>query len=278
MKDLTKRTLTGAVYVLSVIAAVCINRYIAAVYFAFIIAVGLWEFIKISRSKGIKINSPLVYLTSLLLYLAVFFHSSDQLFFATPLWLVCLLSVLALVISSLYIKNEKPFSSAAYSLLAVLYIALPLSVANLIFAMNDIFGCNLLLSVFIFAWCNDTFAYLFGSRFGKHRLFERHSPKKSWEGFVGGVVMTIVAAVVMYLVFGGAIYVWVLMALVTSVVGTYGDLFESMFKRQMEVKDSGNILPGHGGILDRFDILLFVLPAIWITLKLIEVLSTCCAA
>jgi phosphatidate cytidylyltransferase len=128
---------------------------------------------------------------------------------------------------------------------------------------------NLLLSIFIFAWCNDTFAYLVGCKFGKKRLFERHSPKKSWEGFFGGLSATIIAAVVMYLIYGNGLVAWLLIAILTSVVGTLGDLVESMFKRQMGVKDSGNILPGHGGILDRFDILLLVLPAVWICLSLL---------
>ncbi len=256
---------------MSVIGAVCINRYVAAVYFAVIIALGLWEFITISRPRGIKMNPIFIYFTSLFVYLAVFLQSCGEKDNAMLFLILSFLSFISLLISSLYIKKTpKPFTITAYSLTAILYITLPLSFANLLFAMNDKLGFNVLLSVFIFAWCNDTFAYLIGSRLGQNPLFKRHSPKKSWEGFIGGVLMTIVAGVVMYFIFDGKFYVWVLMALVTSVVGTFGDLFESMLKRQMGVKDSGNILPGHGGILDRFDILLFVLPAIWVVLKLVE--------
>lgn len=277
MKDLTKRTITGAVYVLSVLVAVCINRYVAAGYFALIIAMGLYEFKKICGLNGIRMNGILLYACALVLYASVVLQSFGLEEYAAVGFPVSVLLVLALFSSSLYIKEEKPFSSAAYSLLALIYIVLPLSTANLIFAKQETLGYNLLLSIFIFAWCNDSFAYLFGSWLGKHRLFERHSPKKSWEGFVGGVVMTIVAACVVWLCFGGRIYLWIAIALVVSTVGTLGDLTESMFKRQMKVKDSGKILPGHGGILDRFDILLFVLPAVWALVGLIEWLESCFA-
>ena len=179
-----------------------------------------------------------------------------------------------MAISALYVKSATPFTSMAYSLTAVGYIVLPLSLSNLLFAMHDYFDCNVLLSIFIFAWCNDTFAYLVGCKFGKRRLFERHSPKKSWEGFFGGFAATVLAGVVMWQLLGGNVYIWLLMAVVTTVVGTFGDLIESMFKRQMGVKDSGNILPGHGGILDRFDILLLVLPVMWIVLGIVQLLST----
>lgn len=277
MKDLTKRTITGAVYVLSVLAAVCINRYVAAGYFAIIIAIGLYEFRKICTQNGIRMNGVLLYASALGLYASVVLHSFGLTQYAEAGFFVSVLLVLALFASCLYIKEEKPFSSAAYSLLALLYIVLPLSTANLIFAKQETLGYNLLLSIFIFAWCNDSFAYLFGSWLGKHRLFERHSPKKSWEGFIGGVVMTIVAAFVVWLCLGGRIYLWIAIALVVSIVGTLGDLTESMFKRQMKVKDSGKILPGHGGILDRFDILLFVLPVVWALVGLIEWLEGCFA-
>ena len=273
MKDLTKRTITGAIYVLSVIAAVCIDRYVAAVYFGMIMILALREFIIVSVKAEVRLNAPMIYFVSVVSYLALVSHAFGFAYSAIAMF-ASLLCIIALAISALYVKSAKPFTSMAYSLTAVGYVVLPLSLSNLLFAMHDYFDCNVLLSIFIFAWCNDTFAYLIGCKFGKRRLFERHSPKKSWEGFFGGFAATVLAGVVMWQLLGGNIYIWLLMAVVTTVVGTFGDLIESMFKRQMGVKDSGNILPGHGGILDRFDILLLVLPVMWIVLGIVQLLST----
>ena len=273
MKDLTKRTITGAIYVLSVIAAVCIDRYVAAVYFGMIMILALREFISVSAKAEVRLNAPMIYFVSVVSYLALVSHAFGFAYSAIAMF-ASLLCIIALAISALYEKTAKPFTSMAYSLTAIAYIALPLSLSNLLFAMHDYFDCNVLLSIFIFAWCNDTFAYLVGCKFGKRRLFERHSPKKSWEGFFGGFAATVLAGVVMWQLLGGNVYIWLLMAVVTTVVGTFGDLIESMFKRQMGVKDSGNILPGHGGILDRFDILLLVLPVMWIVLGIVQLLST----
>lgn len=273
MKDLTKRTITGAIYVLSVIAAVCIDRYVAAVYFGMIMILALREFISVSAKAEVSLNAPMIYFVSVFSYLALVSHAFGFAYSAIAMF-ASLLCIIALAISALYVKSATPFTSMAYSLTAVGYIVLPLSLSNLLFAMHDYFDCNVLLSIFIFAWCNDTFAYLVGCKFGKRRLFERHSPKKSWEGFFGGFAATVLAGVVMWQLLGGNVYIWLLMAVVTTVVGTFGDLIESMFKRQMGVKDSGNILPGHGGILDRFDILLLVLPVMWIVLGIVQLLST----
>lgn len=269
MKDLVKRTLTGAVYVISVIVATCINKYVAAIYFGIIVLLGLKEFLQIAISKGIHQNKVMVYLSSVLIYASVVAYAWNAQPYASILMFSGLLSALGMLISTLYLKNKTPFTSLAYSFTSILYITLPLALSNMIYAMQANTNYNLLLSIFIFAWCNDTFAYLVGCKFGKKRLFERHSPKKSWEGFFGGLSATIIAAVVMYLIYGNGLVAWLLIAILTSVVGTFGDLVESMFKRQMGVKDSGNILPGHGGILDRFDILLLVLPAVWICLSLL---------
>ncbi len=273
MKDLTKRTITGAIYVLSVIAAVCIDRYVAAVYFGMIMILALREFIIVSAKAEVRLNAPMIYFVSVVSYLALVSHAFGFAYSAIAMF-ASLLCIIALAISALYVKSATPFTSMAYSLTAVGYIVLPLSLSNLLFAMHDYFDCNVLLSIFIFAWCNDTFAYLIGCKFGKRRLFERHSPKKSWEGFFGGFAATVLAGTLMWHFFSGNIYIWLLMAVVTTVVGTFGDLIESMFKRQMGVKDSGNILPGHGGILDRFDILLLVLPVMWIVLGIVQLLST----
>lgn len=268
MNDLLKRTLTGAVYVASVLAAICFNPIISSIYFGIIGLVALSEFYNVAKNKYQISNSLLAYLTAISLYTTVALYSFN-IDFKIPL-LISVVLVIANFIAALYQKSEEPFTSIAFLICGLIYIILPISTTNLIIQYNSEFQPLLLLSVFILAWCNDTFAYLTGVKFGKHRLFERHSPKKSWEGFVGGFLFTIIAGVVISKfsnIF--AIWHWVAISIIVSTVGTLGDLVESMFKRQMGVKDSGKILPGHGGILDRFDILFIVLPIVWVYLEII---------
>lgn len=268
MNDLLKRTLTGAVYVASVLVAICFNPIISSIYFGIIGIIALSEFYNVAKNKYQISNSLLAYLTAISLYTTVALYSFN-IDFKIPL-LISVVLVIANFIAALYQKSEKPFTSIAYTICGLIYIILPISTTNFIIQYNSEFQPLLLLSVFILAWCNDTFAYLTGVKFGKRRLFERHSPKKSWEGFVGGFIFTIIAGIVISKfsnIF--AIWHWVAISIIVSSVGTLGDLVESMFKRQMGVKDSGKILPGHGGILDRFDILFIVLPIVWVYLELI---------
>jgi phosphatidate cytidylyltransferase len=268
MNDLLKRTLTGGVYVASVLAAICFKPIISSIYFGIIGLVALSEFYNVAKNKYQISNSILAYLTAIALYTTVALYSFN-IDFKLPL-LISVVLVIANFIAALYQKNEEPFTSIAFLICGLIYIILPISTTNLIIQYNSEFQPLLLLSVFILAWCNDTFAYLTGVKFGKHRLFERHSPKKSWEGFVGGFLFTIIAGIVISKfsnIF--AMQHWIVISIIVSIIGTLGDLVESMFKRQMGVKDSGKILPGHGGILDRFDILFIVLPIVWVYLELI---------
>lgn len=269
MNDLLKRTLTGAVYVASVLAAICFNPIISSIYFGIIGLIALSEFYNITSKNCQKLNPIIAYLTAISLYTTIALYSFN-IDFKIPL-LISVILLVGIFITALYQKNENPFTSIAYTICGLIYIILPISTTNLIIQYNSEFQPLLLLSVFILAWCNDSFAYLTGVKFGKHRLFERHSPKKSWEGFVGGMIFTIIAAIVISkfsTIF--ALQHWIIIAIIVSSIGTMGDLVESMFKRQMGVKDSGKILPGHGGILDRFDILFIVLPVFWVYLEIIK--------
>ncbi len=268
MNDLLKRTLTGAVYVASVLLAICFNPIISSIYFGIIGLIALSEFYNITNKHYQKLNTIPAYLTAISLYTTVALYSFN-IDCKIPL-LISVALLIAIFITSLYQKVENPFTSVAYLICGLFYIILPISTTNLIIQFNLEFQPLLLLSVFILAWCNDTFAYLTGVKFGKHRLFERHSPKKSWEGFVGGILASAIAGfVISYFSNIFALQHWIIIAVIVSIVGTLGDLVESMFKRQMGVKDSGKILPGHGGILDRFDILFIVLPIVWVYLELI---------
>ena len=172
----------------------------------------------------------------------------------------------------LYLKRLNPMNNWAFSLMSQLYVALPFALLSVLaFHRNTVisdsspisFNAILPLSVFIFNWSNDTGAYCTGMLFGRHRLFERISPKKSWEGSIGGGIISILVSLVMAHFFPFlSVLQWIGFALVVVVFGTWGDLVESLLKRQLGIKDSGNILPGHGGMLDRFDSTLLAVPAV----------------
>ncbi|MBR1774722.1 MAG: phosphatidate cytidylyltransferase [Bacteroidales bacterium] len=269
MNNLLKRAITGAIYVLSVIAAIFIHPIITAVYFLIIAIIGLWEFYNIAGKKNIMANKITAMGLCLFTYACVLLISECEFQSAKVVTCFAILDILLIFINELYRKSENPFTNIAYTLMGIIYVVVPLALTNMIIKTDGKFSPMILMSVFIFAWCNDTFAYLTGMKFGKHKLFERISPKKTWEGWVGGFLFTIIAAIIVSH-FSDALSVidFIVIAVITSVIGTFGDLVESMFKRQVGVKDSGNILPGHGGILDRFDILLLVLPAVWLYLNL----------
>lgn len=169
-------------------------------------------------------------------------------------------------VTELYLKSEKPLSSLAKSLFGQIYIGIPLALMN---TLCDFLGnTKPLLAVFLMIWISDTGAFIVGSLLGRHRLFERISPKKSWEGFWGAAAFNLIAAVIFWKFCNGFFDVsrlpgvWVGLGLVITVFATWGDLIESMFKRALHIKDSGNMIPGHGGILDRIDSLLLVMPSV----------------
>ena len=163
-----------------------------------------------------------------------------------------------------------------------MYVSVPLTLSltivnnPVLFSLNTntSFNTDVLLGIFMMLWIYDSMAYCIGVPFGKHRLFERISPKKSWEGTIGGAIFTIAASFFFYKFFPDTdTYIWVLLSIIVIVFGTFGDLVESMFKRSLNIKDSGNWLPGHGGILDRIDSFLFVIPWIWLVLVIVDFLK-----
>lgn len=191
--------------------------------------------------------------------------------FMCPTWffLLAVPFLMLIYLCELYRKNENPFHNIAYTLMGVAYASFPFILFYALAYLDGPYNAHYPLAFLIMLWSNDTGAYLVGRQFGKHKLFERHSPKKTWEGFVGGVFFSIVAAYIISLYFDDlAVGKWICMALIIAVFGTLGDLTESMLKRSFGVKDSGNLLPGHGGLLDRFDGLLMAAPLVYIFLYL----------
>jgi phosphatidate cytidylyltransferase len=180
--------------------------------------------------------------------------------------------IFSIFIIELYKKEKIPFANISYTFIGLIYVTVPFC---FFFALGFLFDSNhfnfhLPLAFLLMLWSSDTGAYLFGMNFGKHRLFERHSPKKSWEGFFGGVFTSVLVSYLLSLWFiEMSPLIWGGMAVIIVAFGTLGDLVESMLKRSLDTKDSGSFLPGHGGFLDRFDGLLIAAPIVYVYLYLI---------
>jgi phosphatidate cytidylyltransferase len=271
LKKLITRTITGIVLVVVMLAAILVSQYSYALLFLLILIGGIAEYTTLFNSSEVKPNKVLSYLISVVIFSITFLVVQgiiDQKYFFSffPLLLI-------VIAAELYRKKEKPLENIAATIFGIAYLAIPLSLINFLvfpeFIEENSYTPKLLVALFVLIWIHDSGAYLVGVSVGKHRLFERISPKKSWEGAVGGTITALIAA---YYISGFIpeikIEHWLAIGFLTVVFSTFGDLSESMFKRYFRIKDSGNILPGHGGILDRFDSLFFAVPVVVMYLKL----------
>lgn len=203
-----------------------------------------------------------------LLFVTTYLYTSG-IFSHLTIFLFYLLYIVFVFILELYKKHQNPIMHASFIFFGQYYVALPLSLLNTIAFTKNIYSYKLLLVLFVFIWINDSTAYIIGTFFGKHRLLERISPKKSWEGFVGGFIFTLASSFVFaYYFLNISFYHWIGMAIVITIFSTLGDLIESLIKRTWSIKDSGFAIPGHGGFLDRFDSLLFAVYALLFYVKL----------
>jgi phosphatidate cytidylyltransferase len=173
-------------------------------------------------------------------------------------------------LAELYRKSEAPFHNIAYTFLGILLVILPFNFFHALAFIEGVYNFHLPLGFLLLLWAHDTGAYLVGVKLGKNRLFERHSPKKSWEGLIGGMVTSLLVSWILshYYTELSALH-WAAISLIIAVIGTYGDLVESMLKRSMDKKDSGSLLPGHGGLLDRFDGLFLSVPLVFVYLYIV---------
>lgn len=263
-----QRAITGVLFVAIITGCILYAPLAFGTLFIIASALTIREFGHlVNQGEGVSINKTITMLGGAYLFLAMMGFCIDAT--GSNIFIPYLLLLIYLMVSELYLKKRNPVLNWAFSMLSQLYIALPFALLNVLAFHNDAnattsisYNPILPLSVFIFLWLNDTGAYCFGSLFGKHRLFERISPKKSWEGSVGGGIVAIASAFVLGHFFPVMpMLEWAGLALTVVVFGTWGDLTESLLKRQLQIKDSGNILPGHGGMLDRFDSALMAIPA-----------------
>lgn len=276
-----QRAITGIIFVGVLIGCILGGPISFTLLFALITALTIHEFgVIISKQPDVEINKPICMLAGVFLFFG--FAYLGVMPGQTEILIPYLFLIIYLLVSELYLKKKNPLNNWAYAMMSQIYIALSFAMLNVL-AYHSIgnegelsnyqvqYNPILPLSIFIFTWINDTGAYCTGMLFGKHRLFERISPKKSWEGSIGGGVFSIIAAIVMAHYFPFMpINIWIGLALTVVIFGTLGDLTESLLKRTIGIKDSGNILPGHGGMLDRFDSTLMAVPAAVVYLYIIS--------
>lgn len=270
MKNLVTRTISGAVLAVVMVGAILWSPWSFGTLLVVLLIVGMHEFYALSEKQGDAPQRIVGIVTGLVLFLLIF-GEAVHLFNSRSLVLCgaayVLLSLPAMFILELYRKSARPAAGIGTTLAGVAYVALPLSLLGYIPLLGDGGWEPLRVLFFILIiWANDVFAYLVGMSIGRHKLFERLSPKKSWEGFFGGLVGAVVLGFIAAQVLEGSRAMWIGLALVAAVTGVLGDLAESMFKRAAGVKDSGSLIPGHGGVLDRFDALLLAAPFVFVYL------------
>lgn len=273
MKNLIIRALTGIIFVVVLISAIYIHPIFFLILFCIITGLTLWEFGGLVKHyENANLQRTVNVLGGVYLFIATFVYANGLT--DGKIFLPYLLFIMLTMIAELYYKAPNPINNWAFTLFAQVYCAGSFSILNFIGAEPGTPGVMsytpiFIMAIFIFVWLDDTGAYLVGSLIGKHKLFERISPKKSWEGFFGGLILALASSQA-FAWFAPEInrMNWLGLAATVVLFGTWGDLIESLLKRTLGVKDSGNVLPGHGGMLDRFDSVMLAVPASYIYIEL----------
>ncbi len=268
MKGLLKRAFTAIVFAIVMLGGLFGGRYSFIGLFALITALCLWEFLGLVLNTEARkdfyrkvIGLGLGIMPFILASIVQLNLIPDRESFIVMAALLFSPFVFLCFVFELYTESEKPFTNIAYIVLGLFYIGIPFALLDFIAFDGEYFYATTVFGLLLMTWTNDTMAYFIGSQFGKTPLFPRISPKKTWEGTMGGVAVTFLVA---YLL---SIYIpdlnlmnWMVLAIIIAIFGSLGDLVESMLKRSHQIKDSGSLLPGHGGLLDRFDGFIFMLP------------------
>ena len=273
MKNLIIRALTGIIFVVVLISAIYIHPIFFLILFCIITGLTLWEFGGLVKHyENANLQRTVNVLGGVYLFIATFVYANGLT--DGKIFLPYLLFIMLTMIAELYYKAPNPINNWAFTLFAQVYCAGSFSILIFIGAEPGTPGVMsytplFIMAIFIFVWLDDTGAYLVGSLIGKHKLFERISPKKSWEGFFGGLILSLASSQA-FAWFAPEInrMNWLGLAATVVLFGTWGDLIESLLKRTLGVKDSGNVLPGHGGMLDRFDSVMLAVPASYIYIEL----------
>ena len=257
MNETLKRALSGAVYIILLLGCISNSKETLAILFGCFMLIGVYEFCKMT-ALNLYVSIAIAAAAYLLLW-----NKEDDFIIKSSLIALSIVTAITLLFY-LFNANKTNFHVITRYVLLVGYTIVPFIIINYVAIGKNGYNPKILISILILIWTNDTFAYLVGKNFGKHKLFPSVSPKKTIEGFAGGMVFTVLFSLLLSLFFIGSkiLYIWIIIAVIVSIFSTLGDLIQSKFKRVAGIKDSGKIMPGHGGILDRLDSIIFVIPFI----------------
>ena len=272
LKNFIIRTLSGIVMVATLIGATLFSKLTFVLLLLAITLGGEWEFYRLAKKAGTSPQRFVGMLAGTMMIVAAAAALHEILAITAVLMVAFMILIPMPLIFELYRKSATPMANVGITYAGVIYVALPMALLTffpMMLGNGEWKPWSVILYIFII-WANDVFAYLFGITLGKHRLFERISPKKSWEGFFGGLLGAMAMGFVAAKVLDANVALWIGLALIAAITGVFGDLVESMLKRSVDVKDSGSFIPGHGGWLDRFDALIFSVPFAFIYLIIVE--------
>ncbi len=259
---LLQRTITATFFVVIMLGAVLGGAYPFVIVFGLITGITLWEFACIvfpAEDIYHKISAVVVGILPYL-FLALY-HLNCPGTCQPAILFSSMIAIFTLFTSELYAQSQAPFKNVGMVLLGVTYISLPFALLNLIAFQTGSYEYKIVLGLMLMVWTNDTAAYAIGKRFGHTPSMPKISPKKTWEGTIGGGIFTLIVSIALNQLFDIlSLFDWIILAVIVIIFGSYGDLIESMLKRSYGMKDSSNLLPGHGGFLDRFDAFIYMLP------------------
>ncbi len=264
------RAITAFFFVAVMLASLLLGVYAFTMVFLLLSLFSTEEFYKLIRTNGLKPNSLFGWMLVISIYvpLSLYFLNEAPL----TILLICVPFCVFVIIAELYRDLKNPFHNIAFTIFGAIFAALPFCFFYALGFMDGMYSWHLPLAFLIMLWASDTGAYLFGISLGKNRLFERHSPKKSWEGFAGGLLCSMLSGYILSIYFTElSLFHWLIVSAIIVSSGTLGDLSESMLKRSLSTKDSGSFLPGHGGLLDRFDGLLLAAPLVFVYLSFLKI-------
>ena len=268
LSNLQQRLIAALIGGTLIVSSILFNEWSFFVLFGALSALCLIEFNGLFKKAGYAPNSGFGICIGLGNFILMFFYTQEQL---DPKYFgLNLPALIILFISELYRNKSNPLINVGITLLGIFYVSLPFVLLNNLAFLSGNYSGHLVLGPLLMLWANDSGAYAFGKWLGKHKLFERISPNKTWQGFFGGALTAGAAGAILFTLYPQLeLWKWISLGGIVAVSATYGDLFESLLKRSLNIKDSGSVIPGHGGFLDRFDGLLLIIPVILIYLELI---------